>query len=172
LSEGSLRNDIDDPVAPGADWLLDPAGFRQQFTDLDFTAADVLYAKTAEDFVSHDALPRLEAIESKEGGPMPRLLKHASDLGLLMIDIPEFYGGLGLSRTTSMLVSERGALCTLLSVSWGAHPVLAHCPFCTTAPMRRSGPTSQNTQPVSGSPIRECPTTARGRFAGTSTSAP
>ena len=60
---------------------------------------------------------------------MPALLKRAGELGLLMIDIPEAYGGLGLHKTTSMLVSERGALCASFSVSWGAHTGIGTLPL-------------------------------------------
>jgi alkylation response protein AidB-like acyl-CoA dehydrogenase len=60
---------------------------------------------------------------------MPKLLRRAGELGLLMIDVPEAYGGLGLSKTTSMLVSERGALCASFSVSWGAHTGIGTLPL-------------------------------------------
>jgi butyryl-CoA dehydrogenase len=46
-----------------------------------------------------------------------------------MIDVPEAYGGLGLRKTTSMLVSERGALCASFSVSWGAHTGIGTLPL-------------------------------------------
>src|SRR5437879_12273919 len=105
---------------PGAIWLVAPAGSVPQFTGADFTDDDRLYAKTADDFVRNEGLPRLEEIESKAAGVMPALLKRAGELGLLMVDIPEKYGGLGLRKTTSMLVSEHGALCASFSVSWGA----------------------------------------------------
>src|SRR5881396_773095 len=114
---------------PGAIWLVAPAGSVPQFTGADFTDDDRLYAKTAEDFVRNEVLPRLEEIESKEAGVMPALLKRAGELGLLMVDIPEAYGGLGLHKTTSMLVSEHGALCASFSVSWGAHTGIGTLPL-------------------------------------------
>ncbi len=76
-------------VAPGASWLVAPVGAHPQFTGADFTENDVLYARTAEDFVRDEVLPRLDEIESKQEGLMPALLKRAGELGLLMIDIPE-----------------------------------------------------------------------------------
>ncbi len=116
-------------VARGASWLVTPVGADEQFTGADFNETDVLYAKTAEDFVRGEVLPRLDAIEAKEEGLMPALLKRAGALGLLMVDIPEAYGGLGLHKTTSMLVSERGALCASFSVSWGAHTGIGTLPI-------------------------------------------
>src|ERR1700687_4117636 len=106
-------------ASPGGSWLVTPVG-APQFTGADFSEDDLLYAKTAEEFVRDEVLPRLEEIEAKKEGLMPALLKRAGELGLLMVDIPENYGGLGLRKTTSMLVSERGALCASFSVSWGA----------------------------------------------------
>src|SRR4029450_6217058 len=116
-------------VAAGGSWLVDPVGSTPQFTGADFTDDDLLYAKTAEDFVRNEVLPRLDAIEAKEEGLMPRLLKRAGELGLLMIDVPAEYGGLGLRKTPSMLVSERGALCASFSVSWGAHTGIGSLPL-------------------------------------------
>src|SRR5213593_1255800 len=114
---------------PGAVWLVAPAGSVPQFTGADFTDDDRLYAKTAEDFVRNEVLPRLEEIESKEAGVMPALLKRAGELGLLMVDVPEKYGGLGLRKSTSMLFSEHGALCASFSVSWGAHTGIGTLPL-------------------------------------------
>src|SRR6185436_8368167 len=115
-------------AAPGAGWLVAPVGAYEQFTGADFSETDILYAKTAEDFVRGEVLTRLDAIEEKVEGVMPMLLRRAGELGLLMVDIPEAYGGLGLHKTTSMLVSERGALCASFSVSWGAHTGIGTLP--------------------------------------------
>ena len=113
----------------GGHWLVTPVASAPQFTGADFTEEDLLYAKTAEDFVRHEVLTRLTEIEEKREGVMPELLKRAGALGPLMIDIPERYGGLGLHKTTSMLVSERGALCASFSISWGAHTGIGTLPI-------------------------------------------
>src|SRR2546428_11953745 len=105
----------------GAIWLGAPAGSVPQCTRAHFTGEDRPSATTAEDFVRNEVLPRLEEIESKAAGVMPALLKRAGELGLLMVDIPEKYGGLRLRQSTSMLGSQHRPPCGSLSVSWGGH---------------------------------------------------
>src|SRR5207249_11160635 len=105
----------------GGHWLVAPVGSTPQFTGADFTEEDLLYAKTAEDFVRHEVLGRLAEIEEKREGVMPELLKRAGALGLLMIDIPERYGGPGLPTPTSVRAPARRAPRPSFSVSWGAH---------------------------------------------------
>src|SRR5690348_882678 len=117
------------PAPVGGIWLVEPLGASPQFTGADFTEDDLLYAKTAEDFVRNEVLTRLDDLENKVEGLMPTLLRRAGELGLLMIDVPQRYGGLGLRKTTSMLVSERGALCASFSVSWGAHTGIGTLPI-------------------------------------------
>ncbi|MDP3937445.1 MAG: acyl-CoA dehydrogenase family protein [Deltaproteobacteria bacterium] len=115
--------------ARGAAFLIEPVGSRDVFICADFNETDRMYAKTAEDFVDKEVLSRLPEIEAGQEGLMPQLLKRAGELGLLMLDIPEEDGGLGLSKATSMLVSERAAKCASFSVSWGAHTGIGTLPL-------------------------------------------
>jgi alkylation response protein AidB-like acyl-CoA dehydrogenase len=116
-------------VAPGAGWLVSPVGTCEQFTGADFTDTDLQLGKTAEDFVRGEVEPRLEEIEAKAEGVMPMLLRRAGALGLLMVDIPERYGGLGCHKTTSLLVAERGTLCASFGISVGAHTGIGTLPI-------------------------------------------
>src|SRR5436309_13552458 len=43
----------------GGHWLVTPVASAPQYTGADFTEEDLLYAKTAEDFVRHEVLGRL-----------------------------------------------------------------------------------------------------------------
>lgn len=116
-------------VARGGAFLIEPLGSRGVFTTGKFTDEQLAYTKVAETFVAKEVLPHLDAIESREDGLMPRLLKRAGELGLLMIDIPEQDGGLGLNKATSMLVSERAAKVASFSVSRGAHTGIGTLPL-------------------------------------------
>ena len=101
------------PVPPGCAFLIEPVP-DDVFVLEDFGEEQRAMARTAEEFVDREVIPRLDEIEEKKEGVMPELLRRAGELGLLMIDIPEAYGGLGLDKTTSMLVSERAAMLRLV----------------------------------------------------------
>jgi len=44
------------PAPAGGIWLVEPLGASPQFTGADFSEDDLLYAKTAEDFVRNEVL--------------------------------------------------------------------------------------------------------------------
>lgn len=105
----------------GCSFLLDPAGSEVIFTPEQFTEDQLLFAATAQEFMDKEVLPDVDALEKQAPGLMEQKLKKAGELGLLMIDVPEAYGGLELDKTTSMLVSERLATYASFSVSHGGH---------------------------------------------------
>ncbi len=49
--------------------------------------------ESAATFIEREVLPKVEAIDHQEPGVMPSLVKKAGEQGLLMIDVPEEYGG-------------------------------------------------------------------------------
>lgn len=99
------------------------------FTREDFNDDQRAMARTAAEFVAHEVCPRLPEIEEKKQGVIPELLRRAGDLGLLAIEVPEAYGGLGLDKATAMLVSERAAQLASFSISWGAHTGIGTLPL-------------------------------------------
>src|SRR4029453_11926675 len=60
---------------------------------------------------------------------MPTLLRKAGELGLLMPNVPEAYGGLGLDKTTVMFIGEQFAGLGSFSVSLGAHTGIGTLPI-------------------------------------------
>ncbi len=114
--------------AHGCAFLSEPLP-ADVFTKEDFSDEQLEMAKTAGDFVDQEVCPRLPEIEEKKEGVVPELLRRAGDLGLLAIEVPEAYGGLGLDKATAMLVSERAAKLASFSVSWGAHTGIGTLPL-------------------------------------------
>lgn len=106
----------------GGGFLLTAAMPQQVHTPEDFTEEQQMLAATVRDFVSREVLPRTAQIEAKESGVIPTLLKQAGEIGLLMVEIPEEYGGAGMGLTSGVMVMEMAALGGgSFSVSIGDH---------------------------------------------------
>lgn len=88
-------------VPVGSAFLIDPIP-EDIFTQEDFTEQQRAMARTAEEFIDNEVIPRIAEIEEKKPGVVPTLLKRAGDIGLLAIEVPEAYGGLGLDKATAM----------------------------------------------------------------------
>ncbi len=102
---------------------------RDLFTYEDLSGDDAAIAEVAETFVRRDVLPHIDAIEAQTPGLMRSLLEKAGDLGLLMFDIPEQHGGLGVSKAASMLIGERAFKLASFAVAWGAHTGIGTLPL-------------------------------------------
>lgn len=115
----------------GAAFLIKSLGEERIFTSEKLTSEQRLFAETADRFLNDVVQPLNEQIEHPDGSysTMVGLLKQAGELGLLMIDVPEEYGGLGLDKTTSMLCSEKLSQHGSFAVSWGAHTGIGTLPI-------------------------------------------
>jgi len=67
------------------------------------------FAKTARDFMDKEVHPVAEELQTDEGKMTlnPKLMAKAGELGLLMIEVPEEYEGMGLDLTTALRVAEQ-----------------------------------------------------------------
>ena len=94
-----------------------------------FTDEQRQFAASAREFADNEIMPRLREIETRKQGVMPLLLQKAGELGLLMPAVPEEYGGLGLDKTTTMLLAEQFSGLGSFSVSLGAHTGIGTLPI-------------------------------------------
>ncbi len=79
-------------------------------------------------FIQREVIPKVEAIDHQEAGLMPSLVKQAGEQGLLMIDVPEQYGGAELGLLTSALVASSMREASF-SVAFGAHTTIGTLPI-------------------------------------------
>lgn len=84
--------------------------------------------ESAHTFISREVLPKVDAIDRQESGVLPALLKQAGEQGLLMIDVPEQYGGAELGLLTSALVASQLNEASF-SVAFGAHTTIGTLPL-------------------------------------------
>lgn len=117
------------PVIKGGSFLINDVSFEQMFTPEDYSDEHKLIAKTTDEFVANDVLPELGYIENHEFHRSVKLLKQAGELGLLAADIPEEYGGLGLDKISSALITEKMARAGGFSITHGAHVGIGTLPI-------------------------------------------
>jgi alkylation response protein AidB-like acyl-CoA dehydrogenase len=96
-------------LAKGAEYLLAESPPEGAFTPEDFDDEQKALAETIEQFVAGEVLPNVEKLEHHDFPLLVSLLRKSGELGFLMIEAPEKYGGLELNKATSMLASEKMA---------------------------------------------------------------
>jgi alkylation response protein AidB-like acyl-CoA dehydrogenase len=99
------------------------------FTPEDFTDEHRMISDTTRDFIDHEVLPKTSEIEEQNYDVIKTLLRKAGELGLLAVDIPEKYGGLGLDVQSSMLVAEQFGISGSFAVTHGAHAGIGTLPI-------------------------------------------
>jgi alkylation response protein AidB-like acyl-CoA dehydrogenase len=98
------------PSPKGGSFLIEDRAPEDIFTPEDITEEQRMFARTAEEFLRKEVIPREDAIYAKDYNVHRELMLKAGELGLLSIDIPEKYGGLGLNKVSSAVVGEQFAL--------------------------------------------------------------
>jgi alkylation response protein AidB-like acyl-CoA dehydrogenase len=123
-----MSNTLEKEVIGGS-FLIDDVTADDIFTPEDFSEEHLMIAKTTEDFVVKDVVPQLEKMEEHDFEVSRKLLTKAGELGLLGADVPEIYGGLGLDKISSSLITEKFARGRGFSISYGAHVGIGSLPI-------------------------------------------
>jgi alkylation response protein AidB-like acyl-CoA dehydrogenase len=116
-------------AAAGGSFLLENRAPSEVFTPEDLTEEQRQIAATAARFAREEILPRVAAIEAKEPGAMVELLRKAAELGFTAVDVPEEYGGMGLDKVSSTLISDHISVLASFSTAFGAHIGIATLPL-------------------------------------------
>ena len=120
---------ITKPAAKGGSFLLETALPQEVFTPADLTDDQKLIGQTAEEFVVKEVLPLVKELENKKPGLMPELLKKSGELGLLGGGIPEQYGGAGLDKIATTVLTEKLSIYGGYAVTHGAHAGIGTLPI-------------------------------------------
>lgn len=113
----------------GGSFLIEDLAAADIYTPEDFSEEHLMIAKTTEDFVAKEVVPQLEKMEDHDFEVSRKLLTKAGELGLLGADVPEEYGGLGLDKISSSLITEKFARGRGFSISYGAHVGIGSLPI-------------------------------------------
>src|SRR5271170_1830939 len=120
---------ISKPAAKGGSFLLETPLPQEVFTPADLTDDQKLIGQTAEEFVVKEVLPLVKDLENKKPGLMPELVKKAGEVGLLGGGIPEEYGGAGLDKIATTVLTEKLSIYGGFAVTHGAHSGIGTLPI-------------------------------------------
>jgi alkylation response protein AidB-like acyl-CoA dehydrogenase len=116
-------------VTRGGGFLVESCAPQDLFTPADLSDDHKLIGQTAEEFVTKEVLPLAADLELHKEGLMAGLLKKSADLGLLAASVPEAYGGLGLDKVSTTIMSEKLAVYASFAVSHGGHAGIGTLPI-------------------------------------------
>src|SRR6266568_7096010 len=119
------------PIIPakGGSFLIETRTPAEVFTPEDLSEEQRQMAATAAQFARDEILPATADIEAKKPGVLPGLMRKAAELGFASVDIPEAYGGMGMDKTASTLITDHLSVVASFSTAFGAHIGIATLPL-------------------------------------------
>jgi alkylation response protein AidB-like acyl-CoA dehydrogenase len=115
--------------AQGGAWLLEATDPASVFTPERVSDEHRLIAKTAQEFAAKEVVPNIDRLEQKDWGLARHLLRRAGELGLLGVDTPEEFGGVGMDKAAALVVSRYLSGSASFSAAFGAQGNLAIVPI-------------------------------------------
>jgi alkylation response protein AidB-like acyl-CoA dehydrogenase len=116
-------------AAKGGSFLLESPLPGDVFTPADLSDDQKLIGQTAEEFVVKEVLPLVKDLENKKAGLMASLVKKGGELGLMGGGVPEQYGGAGLDKIATTVLTEKLSLYGGFAVTHGAHAGIGTLPI-------------------------------------------
>src|ERR1700730_9248805 len=117
------------PAAKGGSFLLESPTPADIFTPADLSEDQKLIGRTAEEFVIKEVLPLAKDLENKKPGLMAELVRKAAELGLMSGGTPEEYGGAGLDKIATTVLTEKISIYGGFAVTHGAHAGIGTLPI-------------------------------------------
>jgi alkylation response protein AidB-like acyl-CoA dehydrogenase len=115
-------------AARGGSFLTEERAPHEVFTPEDFSEEQRMIGDTTADFADKSVLPRLPELLALRTEATRELMAQAGELGLLGIEIPEEYGGLGLDKVSATLAAERMAREGSFVVTYMGHTGIGSLP--------------------------------------------
>src|SRR6202453_357200 len=116
-------------AAAGGSFLLETRTPAEVFTPEDLNEEQRQIASTAAQFAREEILPVADAIEAKEPGVLRGKLVKAAELGFSSVDIPEQYGGMGMDKVSSTVITDHLSVLASFSTAFGAQTGIGTLPL-------------------------------------------
>lgn len=116
-------------LVKGGSFLLEKTNPNEIYTPEDFTEEQKMIAGMTRDFIEGEIVPHDEEIEKLDYDLTVKLLRKAGELGLLGADVDEAFGGVGLDKISSALITENMVKGFSFALSHGAHVGIGTLPI-------------------------------------------
>ena len=113
----------------GGSWLLEAGDPATVLTPERLSDEHRLIARTVQEFAAKEVVPSIDRLEQKDWGVARHLLRRAGELGLLGVDAPEEFGGVGLDKAAALVVSCNMAGSASFNAAFGAQSNLVIVPL-------------------------------------------
>lgn len=113
----------------GGEFLIADIKPEDVFTPEDMSREHRMVYESAVDFVKKEVIPNIEKIEEKDEAFARSLLRKTGELGLNGIDIPVEYGGEGMDKVSTCLVTEALGAGASFAVSHSSHTGIGTLPI-------------------------------------------
>jgi alkylation response protein AidB-like acyl-CoA dehydrogenase len=112
----------------GAEWLVADTPAGEVFTPERLSAEHRLIEQTAAEFMTNEVAPALADLEKKDWAKARALVARAGELGLIGVDTPEEFGGVGLDKAAAIVVGEAVGESASFATTFGAQTGLVIIP--------------------------------------------
>src|ERR671933_2412346 len=116
-------------IIAGGSFLIEERTPQEVFTPADFTEEHRMIAETTREFVDNEVRPATEELEKHNWNLARELIRKAAELGLIGVNIPEEYGGLGLDQTSGAIVGEMMGRSASFATTLGAQSGIGLTPI-------------------------------------------
>jgi butyryl-CoA dehydrogenase len=116
-------------AVPGGSFLVEERAPSEIFTPEDLNEEQRQIAATAARFAREEIHPAVDAVEAKEPDALRALMRKAAELGFAGVNIPEEYGGMGMDKTASTLITDHIAGLASFSVAFACQIGIASLPL-------------------------------------------
>jgi alkylation response protein AidB-like acyl-CoA dehydrogenase len=130
-TNAALASNPGNPIlaAQGGSFLVEDRTPDEIFTPEDMTDEHRMIGQTCADWMEKDVLPQLPKILKLDYQLIRSLFDKAGGLGLLGIEVPEEYGGLGLDKISATVVAENVARDGSMATTYAAHTGIGTLPI-------------------------------------------
>jgi alkylation response protein AidB-like acyl-CoA dehydrogenase len=125
-----MKETIEKEITRGGEFVVKETQSENIFTPEDFSDEQKMMRDAVKEFADREIWSKKEEFEKKNFQLTLDVMKKAGELGFLGVGVPEKYGGLGMSFTSTMLVCDYiSGSSGSTSTAFGAHTGIGTMPI-------------------------------------------